>query len=502
MDMEEQMREIDPVSGNEVPAGSLPEEVRDDVDAKLSAGEYVVPADVVRYFGVKFFEDLRSKAKEDLGQMDEDGRIGGEPEMGETEMHEAGESTDMESSEDMSELSPADLEKLKAMVGGQEPVMAAEGALITGYPKASQMDIKDDTDMLIDRIINTVQKSKDLQTKLHSKGVQFSVGGLVGEADILRGLQSIPAFADGGMVEAAKSTFNPNQFNLGFSTSSMPTFDSQLDSTDIEMVTYVNADGYKIQIRTINGTPIDPVPAGYFPETANITKQSQPSGGSSDPFAQMAAPTPAEGGSLNLPFGGDFDPYNMTPKELLESVSSTAKWGKSASLLGGALGPAGMLVSGIASAAGKGRMVALGNVAQTLADEARQKGNDALADEYLSVADSVKNVSGLGVDYASQRYTNRWTENRGKSKSDTTAEAIPTGGSSSSSTPAAAQSTKPEPQATPSATPTTRPTVRPKSSSSYVKSREQAQAERQAREDQKYGISGLNRGGLVKKPNR
>jgi hypothetical protein len=69
----------DPVSGNEVPAGSLAEEVRDDIPAQLSEGEYVVPADVVRYYGVKFFEDLRGQAKEGLGEMEEDGRIGGEP---------------------------------------------------------------------------------------------------------------------------------------------------------------------------------------------------------------------------------------------------------------------------------------------------------------------------------------------------------------------------------------------------------------------------------------
>lgn len=70
---------VDPVSGNEVPPGSLPEEVRDDIDARLSEGEYVVPADVVRYYGVKFFEDLRAEAKSGLGEMEADGRIGGEP---------------------------------------------------------------------------------------------------------------------------------------------------------------------------------------------------------------------------------------------------------------------------------------------------------------------------------------------------------------------------------------------------------------------------------------
>ena len=70
---------VDPVSGNEVPAGSNPIEVRDTIDAKLSDGEYVVPADVVKFFGVQFFEKLREKAKVGLDDMNKDGRIGGEP---------------------------------------------------------------------------------------------------------------------------------------------------------------------------------------------------------------------------------------------------------------------------------------------------------------------------------------------------------------------------------------------------------------------------------------
>jgi hypothetical protein len=69
----------DPVSGNDVPPGSLAKEVRDDIPAQLSEGEYVVPADVVQYYGVKFFEDLRMEAKRGLAEMDATGRIGGEP---------------------------------------------------------------------------------------------------------------------------------------------------------------------------------------------------------------------------------------------------------------------------------------------------------------------------------------------------------------------------------------------------------------------------------------
>ncbi len=39
---------IDKESGNEVPSGSTRKEVRDDIPAQLSEGEFVFPADVVR----------------------------------------------------------------------------------------------------------------------------------------------------------------------------------------------------------------------------------------------------------------------------------------------------------------------------------------------------------------------------------------------------------------------------------------------------------------------
>jgi hypothetical protein len=61
--------DIDEHSGNEVPAGSKEEEVRDDIPAMLSEGEYVVPADVVRWHGLKTFESLRCEAKHALGLM-------------------------------------------------------------------------------------------------------------------------------------------------------------------------------------------------------------------------------------------------------------------------------------------------------------------------------------------------------------------------------------------------------------------------------------------------
>lgn len=65
----------DPVSGNPVPPGSDEENVRDDLPAVLSDGEYVVPADVVRYHGLKTFMEMREEAKLGLMAMAFEGQI-------------------------------------------------------------------------------------------------------------------------------------------------------------------------------------------------------------------------------------------------------------------------------------------------------------------------------------------------------------------------------------------------------------------------------------------
>jgi len=65
----------DSVSGNPVPAGSNEMNVRDDIPAVLSDGEYVVPADVVRYHGLKTFMSLRDEAKMGLMMMQAEGQI-------------------------------------------------------------------------------------------------------------------------------------------------------------------------------------------------------------------------------------------------------------------------------------------------------------------------------------------------------------------------------------------------------------------------------------------
>ena len=64
------------VNGVEVPPGSLREEVADDIPAQLSEGEFVVPADVVRFIGLEKLMAMRDKAKEGLKRMEEMGQMG------------------------------------------------------------------------------------------------------------------------------------------------------------------------------------------------------------------------------------------------------------------------------------------------------------------------------------------------------------------------------------------------------------------------------------------
>jgi len=106
---------IEKESGNEIPAGSLPEEVADDIPAMLSEGEYVVPADVVRWHGVKTFEELRCEAKMGMGLMAHDGRIA-----------EVDEETRLPVENEIEEDDKPEVEKAKVKV-----IEANEGAFVT-----------------------------------------------------------------------------------------------------------------------------------------------------------------------------------------------------------------------------------------------------------------------------------------------------------------------------------------------------------------------------------
>jgi len=134
---------VDPVSGNDVPVGSTQEEVRDDIPAQLSEGEFVFPADVVRFIGLNNLMKLRQEAKEGLGKMDRMGQMGNSEEAVEDDTGEF--DTDIDSI----------IEEVEAEMAAQES------------PK------------------DTIEESKDsdLKKKIEEGVTGFNVGGSVEKED-------------------------------------------------------------------------------------------------------------------------------------------------------------------------------------------------------------------------------------------------------------------------------------------------------------------------------
>jgi len=65
----------DEVSGNPIPVGSSATNVRDDIEAMISEGEYVLPAHVVSWHGLKHIMDMQAEAEMGLMSMEMDGLI-------------------------------------------------------------------------------------------------------------------------------------------------------------------------------------------------------------------------------------------------------------------------------------------------------------------------------------------------------------------------------------------------------------------------------------------
>jgi hypothetical protein len=208
--------DIEPVTGNEVPPGSMAKEVRDDVPAMLSEGEYVVPADVVRYYGVKFFEDLRSEAKSDMVDMEENGRIGGE----------AVDSNGIPM-DDSEELTPEEMAML-------EEALAADSGMAMGGLATNQQPPQD-----------PYQQQQTMYTQ------QYAGGGVV------------KGYAPGGDITKPTFTYGGGQpYPMG-----NPYGGGAYSSTGgFEARTYVNeTTGQTRTFQFLNGQPISYIPPGFVP---------------------------------------------------------------------------------------------------------------------------------------------------------------------------------------------------------------------------------------------
>ena len=177
--------DVDPVSGNDVPSGSLASEVRDDIPAQLSEGEYVVPADVVRYFGVRVFEEMRMEAKQGLQMMEANGRIGGEPiEPPMQQQDEQGVTdADMASLEDMMRTGVANgglMDKI-AYTAMNDPMVNSklnQGGMAIGYAPggmvASPYNDPTKIDQVISQFMEMTKKNPAIMDELAKRGISIN----------------------------------------------------------------------------------------------------------------------------------------------------------------------------------------------------------------------------------------------------------------------------------------------------------------------------------------
>lgn len=127
--------QVDEISGNDVPVGAMKEEVRDDIDAKLSEGEFVFPADVVRYIGLEKLMMMRDKAKSGLQRMEEIGQMGNADQVENPEALHSAEQPQVEGDEEFSsavDQAMMDVDKQGFATGGY--VEMADG----GVPSITQ----------------------------------------------------------------------------------------------------------------------------------------------------------------------------------------------------------------------------------------------------------------------------------------------------------------------------------------------------------------------------
>jgi len=363
---------VDPVSGNDVPPGSLPEEVRDDIDAKLSEGEYVVPADVVRFFGVKYFEDLRAEAKMGLQQMDADGRIGGEPVL---ESQPQGPNDSM----DVAELKAA-LSKSGMYAGGlakgdtidsfiddasRDPMvngrMRAGGATVKMavgglVPTGTYGDVNK-VDGLIKQLMTAANKDPSLMKRLASKGITLNKTGANQDSNEMKKTNRPKE-----PIKAAAGTYinysnNYDDYNtLGakmFMDANVGDPKALINSTllsekgEITQITLIAPDGSEIPVAWNTSMPIPPGFSVKGEETEDKSDPDKPKGLAEreDGAEQRAQDAIQDKVTQAERFNYDI----ATPEELYDKLKGANNARNIAAVAGVVAGPLGIVISTAAS---------------------------------------------------------------------------------------------------------------------------------------------------------
>jgi len=237
---------VDPESGNDVPIGSTKEEVRDDIPAMLSEGEFVFPADVVRYVGLENLMRMRQDAKMGLKKMEAMGQMGNS--------EEATIPDDM----------PFDMTDLIIVAGDKEDdtkemaqggvIKAQQGTYVTG-----QTGIAGTTPSIFDE--------NKTQTNIATPASSIAPESIAAPSGGYR-----PLFLD--QAPPPSPVVTPNVPPVVTPENDDP-FIETVDQI-YETIEYINPEtGERIMISFYNGQPINAIPEGFIPYTEYLRQQQE-----------------------------------------------------------------------------------------------------------------------------------------------------------------------------------------------------------------------------------
>ena len=348
--------DVDPVSGNPVPLGSSPEEVRDDIPAQLSEGEYVVPADVVRYYGVKFFEELRADAKFGYQDMNENGRIGGEPigmEMGQDEL--PFDVSELQVSDDdmpeqaflgklfgKKEKSPEETvrERFKAAEGRDNSAraIAERRAAAIAREMAEKEDDRGSSASIdlgfsgnpmerAERKYGNKSKPKSNPSGAGSVRGAYTPGG--GGETFAERINFGGNYNEGGDVAEQTESLFPDDFNM-------------YGGSGVVYIKYTDGERI-IEIPFFNGIPMAVIPEGFYPLGGDVPPED------TEEEEVVEAASDDGGSSPDVPMPNPVDYANLTAEELAEMVDQQTTFGMDDGVAAflGALNPlAGLFMKG------------------------------------------------------------------------------------------------------------------------------------------------------------
>ena len=221
---------VDPVSGNDVPPGSTQEEVRDDIPAQLSEGEFVFPADVVRYIGLGNLMRMRQEAKMGLKMMDEMGQMGNSDEA------------------TMPDDLPFDINDLDM---------------------EDEVEDNKELEMQVGGFVQPTQQ----QQQMGISGYQQAAAPTTGVATVPQQAASQQYVQPVQPVQAAVPTMQ------AYKPSEVPTFQQTIGDdafgTYDELRQYKNEAGNILNVPFRNGQPISPIPEGYTYVDPEATKTEE-----------------------------------------------------------------------------------------------------------------------------------------------------------------------------------------------------------------------------------